>query len=133
MWLWGLPCSIKISWTANTAWQAWCQWQLLKISGIDKSFILYSVSQNKVPSNVWFFFWKLAKSYQTLIGYSKAWFISLQGNFEFLKFGSGNQATSIWLKYPNFAFVQGSVDLVIKVQISKSVITMAWASHTGWF
>ena len=40
-------------------------------------------------------------------------------------------SASILLKYPNFIFVNDSVDLVIKVQISKSVVTMACATHTS--
>ncbi len=67
-----------------------------------------------------FFLGNLAKSYQNIISYSKAWFISFQRNFEFFNSVQAiNIYASILLKYPNFAFVQGSVDLVIKVQISK--------------
>ena len=59
----------------------------------------YRVSQNKVPPNVWFFLENLVKSYQNLIGYSKAWFISLQRNFEFF---NSVQAINI---YDNFTKV----------------------------
>ena len=80
----------------------------------------------KYPQMSDFFLANLAKSYQNLIGYLKHGSLASRGilNFEF------GLRKSILLKYPNFAFVQGSVDLVIKLQITKSVKTMACASHT---
>ena len=85
-------------------------------------FLTYSVSQNKVPQMSDFVLENLAKSYQTIISYLNAWFIGLQRNFEiFNSVYLGYQATSILLKDLNFAFVQGSVDLVSKVQISNQL------------
>ena len=80
---------------------------------------MYSVSQNKVPPNVWFFFsGKSGTVIPKYTGYSKAWFNNrLLEEFRIFQIGSGN--TSILLQYHNFAFVQGSVDLVIKEQIFK--------------
>ncbi len=66
------------------------------------------MSQNKVPD---FFSGKSGKvipRYNEF--YSKTRFIGFQRNFEFF---NSVQAINIYAKYPNFAFVQGSVDLVI--------------------
>ena len=65
-----------------------------------------------------FFLYNLAKSYQSII----AWFIDFRGILNFSIRFRQSISTSVLLKYPNFDFAQGSVDLVITVQISKSVV-----------
>ena len=51
--------------------------------------------------------------------------LSLQRNFWSFQFDLGN----LLLMYLSFAFVEGSTDLIVKVQISKSVINGMCFTH----
>ena len=88
-------------------------WYLTKVESCGISFWnpLFSVSQNKVLMSD-FFRENLVKSYHNITDYSKAWLIDLQKNLEFC---NSVQAINIYL------FYKKSVDLVIEVQVSKSV------------
>ncbi len=73
---------------------------------------VYSVNQNKVHPNV-LLFYKILKVIQKHGSLASRGILNLSIRFR------QSISTSILLKCPNFAFVQGSADLVIKVQISK--------------
>ena len=79
--------------------------------------MMYSVSQNKVPPNVCVFSGKSGKVIPKY--YKHGSLVASKGILNFSIRFRQSISTSILLKYPNFAFVQGFVDLVIKVQISK--------------
>ncbi len=68
-------------------------------------------------SDFFIFLENLAKLYQNLIGIQKHGSLASRGILNVSIRFRQSISTSILLQYPNFAFVQGSVDLVSKVQL----------------